>query len=81
LSANGLYNICAPVIPSDARPGDLVFFEKTCSVSSPITHVGLYAGSVDGHPAMIHFGNPGQYARIDTAYWQTHFVAFGRINP
>jgi murein DD-endopeptidase MepM/ murein hydrolase activator NlpD len=82
LGATALYNVCTPVIPGDARPGDLVFFEKTySSATNPISHVGLYVGMVDGHPTMVHFGNPGKYARIDTAYWQTHFVAFGRVNP
>ena len=31
---------------------------------------------------MIHCGDPIQYARIDTSYWQSHFLAFGRLpNP
>ena len=33
-----------------------------------------YAG--DGQ--MIHCGNPIQYTSINSAYWQSHFYAFGR---
>ncbi len=40
----------------------------------PVTHVGIYAG--DGQ--MIHCGNPIQYTSINSAYWQSHFYAFGR---
>ena len=78
LGAQGLYNICTPISPSDARPGDLIFFTGTYSTPLPVTHVGIYVG---GSPQMmIHCGNPIQYTSIETTYWQNHFYAFGRIN-
>jgi murein DD-endopeptidase MepM/ murein hydrolase activator NlpD len=81
LGATGLYNISTPVSPSDARPGDLVFFHSTYSTPNPVTHVGIYVGTdASGRPKMLHCGSPIQYTYIDTAYWQQHFFAFGRIN-
>jgi murein DD-endopeptidase MepM/ murein hydrolase activator NlpD len=79
LGSTDLYNICTPVLAPE--PGDLVFFEKTYSTVNPISHVGIYVGEVNGRPMMIHAGSPIQYTYIDTAYYQAHFVAFGRINP
>ena len=68
------YDICMPVSPEEARPGDIIFFTGTYDAGEPVTHVGIYAG--DGQ--MIHCGNPIQYTSINSAYWQSHFYAFGR---
>jgi murein DD-endopeptidase MepM/ murein hydrolase activator NlpD len=76
LGAWGLYNICVPVSPSEARPGDLIFFHSTYSGLNPVTHVGIFCGG----NLMYDAGNPIGYTRIDTAYWQQHFFAFGRVN-
>lgn len=76
LTAQGIYNICTPVDPADAKPGDIIFFTGTYSTSDPVTHVGIYAG--DG--MMIHCGNPIQYTSIYSAYWTQHFYGFGRPN-
>ena len=76
-TAQGLYNLCSPVPPSEAKPGDLIFFSGTYSTSNTVTHVGLYVGGTP--PMMIHCGKPCQYARIDTSYWQSHFYSFARI--
>lgn len=75
-TAQGLYNLCTPVSPDEARPGDLVFFQGTYSTSSTATHVGIYVGN----GRMIQAGNPIGYADITTSYWQSHFYAFGRIH-
>jgi len=76
LGAKALYNICTPVTPANARPGDLVFFWRTYDAPDPDapTHVGIYVG--DG--MMIHAGNPIGYTSINTTYWQNHFFGFGR---
>jgi cell wall-associated NlpC family hydrolase len=76
LTAQGLYNISTPVSASEAKPGDLVFFHSTYSAATPVTHVGIYCGN----NLMYDAGDPIGYTRIDTAYWQSHFYAFGRIN-
>ena len=76
LTAQGIYNICTPVAPEEARPGDIIFFTGTYNAGEPVTHVGIYAG--DGQ--MIHCGDPIQYTSITSAYWQSHFYGFGRPN-
>lgn len=74
LTANGLRNICSYVSPANAKPGDLIFFEKTYDTSGA-SHVGIYVGN----NMMIHCGDPIQYTSIDTNYWQQHFLQFGRL--
>ena len=74
-TAQGLYNLCAPVSRSDAQPGDLIFFTKTYSAATPVTHVGIYVGNGQ----MIHCGDPISYANINSSYWTSHFYGFGRL--
>lgn len=74
LGAQGLYNICTPVSPANAKPGDLIFFEHTYDTDG-VSHVGIYVGN----NMMIHCGDPIKYSSIDTSYWQQHFYAFGRL--
>lgn len=77
LGAQGLYNICTPVSASNAKPGDLVFFEHTYDTDG-VSHVGIYVG--DG--MMIAAGDPISYTSIKTSYWQSHLYGFGRLpNP
>ena len=74
LTAQGLYNICTPVSETEAKPGDLVFFEYT--YEGPwITHVGIYVG--EGY--MIHAGSPIGYLEIMTSKYSDNFVGFGRL--
>lgn len=74
LTAEGLRSACAYVSPENARPGDLVFFEKTYNTSGA-SHVGIYLG--DGK--MIHCGKPVQIASLESQYWQEHFLQYGRL--
>lgn len=72
----GFVAICDMIPPSEAKPGDLVFFHSTYDAPLPgATHVGIYVG--DG--MMIHCGSPISYANINTRYWQEHFYGFGRL--
>ncbi|MFQ9646599.1 C40 family peptidase, partial [Hungatella sp.] len=75
-TATGIYNQCAIVPRSEARPGDLIFFTRTYDCAGPVSHVGIYVGD----NMMIHCGDPIKYASISTSYWQEHFYAFGRLN-
>ena len=74
-TAWGIYkNYCNPVSPSEAKPGDIIFFKGTYNSGSPISHVGIYVGG--GY--MIHAGDPIRYAKIDTPYWKEHLYGYGR---
>ena len=74
MTADGLLRACTIVSPSEAKPGDLIFFQGTYNPSGA-SHVGIYVG--DG--MMIHCGSPIQYTSINTNYWQSHFYHFGRL--
>ena len=74
-TANGLRGKCSYVSPADAQPGDLIFFEKTYNTVGA-SHVGIYVGN----GMMIHCGDPISYTSINSTYWQSHFLGFGRIN-
>ncbi|CAB1246204.1 Peptidase M23 [Ruminococcaceae bacterium BL-6] len=77
LGAQGLCNICTPVSPADAKPGDLVFFEHTYDTDG-VSHVGIYVGN----GMMLAAGDPIGYSNLNTSYWQIHFLTFGRLpNP
>ena len=75
-SAQGLFNYCNPVMKTDAKPGDLVFFSGTYSTTNTVTHVGIYIGN----GWMAHAGDPISYVSIETSYWQNHFYSFGRLS-
>ena len=74
LGAEGLRSMSAYVSPANAKPGDLIFFEKTYNTSGA-SHVGIYVGN----NMMLHCGDPIQYTSIDTSYWRSHFLQFGRL--
>ena len=75
-TATGLFNGCAAIPPSEARPGDLIFFTGTYDSAGPVSHVGIYVGN----NMMLHCASGGvQYARTDTKYWTEHFYAMGRL--
>ena len=75
-NAQGIFNQTTPIAPSEAKPGDIIFFTGTYDSSGPVSHVGIYVGD----NMMIHCASGGvQYARMDTRYWTQHFYAFGRL--
>ena len=76
LSAEGIRQICSYVSPADAKPGDLIFFEKTYNTAGA-SHIGIYVGN----NTMLHCGDPIQYTSISSDYWQSHFLLFGRLAP
>lgn len=73
LTADGLLSACAYVSPEDAKPGDLIFFERTYNTSGA-SHVGIYLGNGQ----MIHCGKPVQITSL-SQYWTDHFLQFGRL--
>ena len=73
-TANGLMGKCDIIPKSEAKPGDLIFFQKTYNTSGA-SHVGIYVDN----GMMIHCGNPISYASIETNYWRQHYYCMGRI--
>lgn len=74
LGAQGLCNICTPVFPEQAKPGDLVFFVGTYDTPG-VSHVGIYVGN----SVMLHCGDPISYTNLNSSYWQQHFYCYGRL--
>lgn len=73
-TAEGLRQLCVRVSPEEVRPGDLIFFEGTYDTAGA-SHVGIYVGD----NKMIHCGDPIQYANINSSYFSSHFMQFGRL--
>ena len=60
---------------SEAKPGDLIFFENTYKPG--VSHVGIYLGNNEMYDTS---GNPkGVGVKKIEGYWQQKFYAFGRI--
>ena len=74
LTAEGLRSITTAVPKSEAKPGDLIFFQGTYDTSGA-SHVGIVIG--DG--MMIHCGDPCKISSYETSYWQQHFLSIGRL--
>ncbi|WP_195465099.1 C40 family peptidase [Faecalispora jeddahensis] len=75
-TAQGIFNQCAKIPRTEAKPGDIIFFTGTYDSSGPVSHVGIYVGG----NMMLHCASGGvQYARMDTNYWTEHFYAMGRL--
>ena len=78
-NAQGIFNQSTKIAPSEAKPGDIIFFTgaRAAKVGHPVTHVGIYVGD----NMMLHCASGGvQYASITTPYWTKNFYAFGRLN-
>ena len=74
LGAEGLRQLCTQVSAANVRPGDLVFFQGTYDTAGA-SHVGIYVGN----NMMLHCGDPIQYTSLASSYWQSHFLAYGRV--
>lgn len=69
-----LFRRAKKIALSQARQGDLVFFEDQTKLS----HVGIYLG----HDLFVHAPSTGHtvtIASLDTPYYHQHLVAVGRI--
>ena len=72
-----LYHASTIIDDKELMPGDLVFFTGTYG-KAEVTHVGIYIG--DGR--MIHAGDENSgvcIADLNSDYWVSHFLAYGRI--
>ena len=76
IGAKALYSLCTDIPREEARPGDLVFFEKTRGTNvKGITHVGIYVGN----NMMIHAGDPIGFADLKSENWTKKIYGFGRL--
>ncbi len=73
-TAEGLRQMLRIIPASEAKPGDIIFFQGTYDTPGA-SHVGIYVG--DG--MMIHCGNPIQYASVNSSYFKAHFYCYGRL--
>ena len=73
-TAEGLRQMLPAIPPSEAKPGDIIFFERTYDTVGA-SHVGIYVG--DG--MMIHCGSPIQYASVNSDYFRSHFMCYCRL--
>ncbi|PEA57248.1 hypothetical protein CON74_29870, partial [Bacillus thuringiensis] len=70
------YELTTPINPSEAQPGDLIFFKGTYGGPDHISHVGFY---IDEN-TMYDSENAGiGYHSWKTPYWQQHFAGIHRI--
>jgi cell wall-associated NlpC family hydrolase len=75
-TSRGQFGVAQKISLAQAAEGDLVFFRDQDNLS----HVGIYLG--DGR--FVHAPSSGgavTVASMDTAYYQRHFVAAGRLLP
>ena len=73
-TAEGLRQMLPAIRPSEAKPGDIIFFERTYDTVGA-SHVGIYVGN----GMMIHCGSPIQYASVESDYFRSHFMCYCRL--
>ncbi|PGR00781.1 bifunctional lytic transglycosylase/C40 family peptidase [Bacillus cereus] len=70
------YELTTPINPSEAQPGDLIFFKGTYGGPDHISHVAFY---IDEN-TMYDSQNAGVgYHNWKTSYWQQHFAGIHRV--
>ncbi|PFA82762.1 lysozyme family protein, partial [Bacillus cereus] len=70
------YELTEPIDPSQAQPGDLIFFKGTYQSPDHISHVGFYIDEntmYDSQSAGVGYHN------WKTSYWQQHFAGIHRV--
>ncbi|MBT2723330.1 lysozyme family protein [Bacillus sp. ISL-46] len=75
-TAQEQYDVSSKISPAEAKPGDFVFYTGTYETDKYITHIGIYMGNgimFDSNGSGI--GNHD----INSPYWQSHLVGFGRV--
>jgi cell wall-associated NlpC family hydrolase len=75
-TAQDLFKAAQKISLEDAIEGDLVFFQDQAKLS----HVGIYLGA----GMFVHAPSSGDtvaVSSLETAYYQRHLVAVGRLSP
>lgn len=70
------YDLTVPIDPSEAQPGDLIFFKGTYGGPNHISHVGFY---IDENTMLDSNGSGVGYHSWKDSYWQSHFAGIRRI--
>ncbi len=73
-TASAQYSASTKISQSEAKPGDLVFFNQTGSID----HVGIYLGNGSFIGAQSSSGVA--VAEINQYYWGQYVVGYGRVN-
>ena len=73
-TASAQYSASTKISQSQAKPGDLVFFNQTGSID----HVGIYLGNGSFIGAQSSSGV--SVAQINQYYWGKYVVGYGRVN-
>ena len=76
-TAQQQFNSATSVARSNARVGDLVFFERTYNSSNRITHVGMYVGG--GRMLHVSTSRGVEFVNATSGWWGNHLVGFGRV--
>lgn len=70
------YDLTVPIDPSEAQPGDLIFFKGTYGGPNHISHVGFY---IDENTMYDSNGSGVGYHNWKDPYWQKHFAGIRRV--
>ena len=69
-TAQGIYNQCAIIPSSEAKPGDIIFFTGTYDSGVPVSHVGIYVGD----NKMLHCGDPSNTPTLQAPTGRSTFT-------
>ncbi|WP_256869965.1 bifunctional lytic transglycosylase/C40 family peptidase [Bacillus sp. CDB3] len=70
------YQLTEPIDPSEAQPGDLIFFKGTYDSPDHISHVGFY---IDENTMYDSQESGIGYHNWKLPYWQQHFAGIHRV--
>ena len=70
------YDLTVPIDPSEAQPGDLVFFKGTYGGPNHVSHVGFY---IDETTMLDSNGSGVGYHNYKDPYWQKHYAGIRRV--
>ncbi|MGF6947716.1 soluble lytic murein transglycosylase-like protein [Neobacillus sp. B4I6] len=75
-TAQEQFDVSSKIPPAEAKPGDFIFYTGTYETDNYITHVGIYMGN--GKMFDSNGSGIGMHD-IDSPYWKSHLVGFGRV--